>query len=43
MIALKSGRILTVTDSIIDEGTILIDNGKIVDVGKNVVMSSENL
>ena len=41
MIALKSGRILTVTDGIIDEGTILFDNGKIVDVGKNVTIPSE--
>ena len=41
MIALKSGRILTVSNGIIDEGTLLFDNGKIVDVGKNISLPPE--
>ena len=35
-IALKGGRIITITDGVISNGTILIDQGKIKAVGKNI-------
>ena len=36
MLAITGGKILTITRGIIEKGTILIDNGKIVDVGTDV-------
>lgn len=36
MLAIKDGRILTITKGVIKCGTILIENGEIVDVGANV-------
>jgi len=36
MLAIKGGRILTITQGTIEEGTILIDGDKIVDVGADV-------
>ena len=35
-IALKGGRIITITDGVISNGTILIDQGKIKAVGRNI-------
>ena len=35
-IALKGGRIITISDGVISNGTILIDQGKIKAVGKNI-------
>jgi len=40
LLAIKGGRILTITDGIIEEGTVLIDDGKIVDVGADVEVPS---
>jgi imidazolonepropionase-like amidohydrolase len=37
MIAIKNARILTITQGVIDKGTILIKDGKIVDVGVDIV------
>ncbi|HEX9914155.1 MAG TPA: amidohydrolase [Candidatus Bathyarchaeia archaeon] len=36
MLAIKGGRILTITKGVIEEGTVLIEDGKISKVGKNV-------
>ena len=36
MLAIKGGKILTITDGVIEGGTILIDGGKIVKVGKRI-------
>ena len=36
MLAIKGGTIYTITGGIIKDGVILVDNGKIVEVGKNV-------
>lgn len=36
MLAIKGGKILTITNGIIEEGTILIDEGKIVDIGADL-------
>ena len=36
MLAIKDGKIFTITKGVIDEGTILVDEGKIKAVGKNV-------
>ena len=36
MLAIKGGKILTITKGTIEKGTILIEDGKIVDVGPNV-------
>lgn len=36
MLAIRGGKILTITDGTIEDGTILIDEGKIVDVGVDV-------
>lgn len=36
MLAIKDGKILTITKGVIKRGTILIENGKIVDVGTNI-------
>jgi imidazolonepropionase-like amidohydrolase len=38
VLAIKGGKILTITDGAIEEGTILIDGGKIVDVGADVAV-----
>ena len=38
MLAIKGGKILTVTKGIIEDGTVLVDDGKIVDVGKTVAI-----
>jgi len=40
MLAITGGKILTITRGIIDEGTILMDKGKIVDVGADVEVPS---
>ncbi|TET71844.1 amidohydrolase, partial [Candidatus Bathyarchaeota archaeon] len=36
LIAITNGKILTITKGVIDKGTILIEDGKIKAVGKNV-------
>jgi imidazolonepropionase-like amidohydrolase len=36
MIALTNGNINTITNGVIKRGTILIDKGKIKDIGQNV-------
>jgi imidazolonepropionase-like amidohydrolase len=36
LLAIKGGKILTITDGVIEGGTILIDGGKIVKVGKRI-------
>lgn len=36
MLAIKDGKILTITKGVIKRGTILIEDGKIVDVGTNI-------
>ncbi|MGE5560504.1 MAG: amidohydrolase [Chloroflexota bacterium] len=36
MLAIKNGKLLTITNGTIDGGTILVDNGKITKVGKDV-------
>ena len=36
MLAIKSGKLITITDGIIENGTVLIDDGKIVAVGKDI-------
>jgi len=36
LLAIKDGKILTITKGVIKRGTILIENGKIVDVGTNI-------
>ncbi|HHW19274.1 MAG TPA: amidohydrolase [Firmicutes bacterium] len=36
MLAIKNGKIFTVTGPVIEKGTILVENGKIVEVGENV-------
>ncbi len=36
MLAIKGGKIYTITNGVIDEGTILIEDGKIKSVGKSV-------
>ncbi|MCS7385160.1 MAG: amidohydrolase [archaeon GB-1867-005] len=36
MLAIKDGKILTITKGVIKRGTILIENGKIVDVGVDI-------
>lgn len=38
MLAIKNGRLLTITQGVIETGSILIENGKILSVGKNVVI-----
>ena len=41
MLAIKGGKILTITDGVIEGGTILIDGGKIVKVGKRIKVPKE--
>ncbi len=41
MLAIKGGKILTITDGVIEGGTILIDGGKIVKVGKRIKVPEE--
>ena len=41
MLAIRGGKILTITDGTIEEGTILIDEGRIVDVGADVKVPKE--
>jgi len=41
MLAIRGGKILTITDGTIEDGTILIDEGKIVDVGADVKVPKE--
>jgi len=36
MLAIKNGKLITITDGIIENGTVLIDDGKIVAVGKDI-------
>jgi imidazolonepropionase-like amidohydrolase len=36
VLALVNGKILTITDGVIDKGTVLVEGGKIVAVGRNV-------
>jgi len=38
LLAIKGGKILTVTKGIIEDGTLLLDKGKIVNVGKKVAI-----
>ncbi|MBD3413842.1 MAG: amidohydrolase family protein [Candidatus Aminicenantes bacterium] len=39
-LALKGGTVLTITNGTIENGTVIIKNGKIVDVGKNLKIPS---
>jgi len=41
LLAIKGGKILTITDGVIEGGTILIDGGKIVKVGKRIKVPEE--
>ena len=41
MIAIKGGKILTITNGVIENGTIIIKDGKIMEVGKSVKIPSE--
>ncbi len=41
MLAITNGRVLTMAGQTHERGTVLIDNGKIVDVGANVVVPSD--
>ena len=41
MLAIKGGKILTITGGIIEGGTILVDGGKIVKVGKRIKVPEE--
>jgi imidazolonepropionase-like amidohydrolase len=36
MLVIKNGKIFTITNGVIDKGTIIVDEGKIVDVGTDV-------
>ena len=36
MLAVKGGKILTITNGVIEDGVVLIDKGKIKDVGPDV-------
>jgi len=36
LLAIRGGKVLTITGGTIDEGTVLINEGKIVDVGADV-------
>lgn len=36
MFAVTNGKLMTITQGTIDKGTILIDDGRIVDLGKGV-------
>jgi imidazolonepropionase-like amidohydrolase len=36
LLAIRGGKILTITKGVIEEGTVLIDDGKIVDVGADL-------
>lgn len=36
MLAIKGGKILTITNGIIEDGTILVEGGKIKDLGPDV-------
>ena len=36
MLAIKNGTILTITNGVIEKGTILIENGKITAIGQNI-------
>lgn len=38
MLAIKNGKLLTITNGTLDAGTILIENGKITAIGKNVAI-----
>ncbi|WP_408955565.1 amidohydrolase [Natroniella sp. ANB-PHB2] len=39
MLAIKNGRILTIANRIIEQGTVLVESGKIVEVGSEVEIS----
>ncbi|MBE6011838.1 amidohydrolase [Anaeropeptidivorans aminofermentans] len=41
MIAIKGGKIVTVTNGIIENGTVLIDGSKIIGVGKDIEIPSD--
>ena len=41
LLVIKNARILTVTQGVIDKGHILIQNGKIVDVGMDIEIPPE--
>ena len=36
MLAIINGKILTITKGVIDKGTILIEKGKIIKIGKGI-------
>lgn len=42
MLAIKNGKILTISKGVIEKGTILIDKRKIVKIGKNIDIPSES-
>ncbi|MHB0886086.1 MAG: amidohydrolase family protein [Bacillota bacterium] len=42
MLALKGGKVYTATDGVIESGTILIDRGKIVDVGAGISVPAKS-
>lgn len=38
MIAIVHGKLLTVTQGVMEDGTLLIDNGKITDMGTDITV-----
>ena len=38
MIAITNGRLLTITQGILDSGTVLVEGGRIVAVGEDVII-----
>jgi len=41
LLAIKGGKILTITGGVIEGGTVLVDGGKIVKVGKRIKVPEE--
>lgn len=41
MIAIKNGKVVTVTDKTFEHGTVLIEDGKILAVGENIEIPSD--
>ena len=41
MIAIKGGKVLTITKGVIDDGVVLIENGKIKSVGLDVKIPAD--
>ncbi len=41
MIAIKGGKVLTITNGVIDDGVVLIEKGKIKAIGKDVKIPAD--